>query len=310
LVFAVCVFLVSLPACGYFFTLQVPMLQQRGYPAPLALTSLNQFSELIFMFSMPWFVARLGLKWVVAIGMAAWGLRYLCFTCPDFSAALVGLILHGFCYSFFYVGSYMYFDKRAPAELKSSAQSLVTFLLVGVGMFVGSKAGGFMMERFPAPVRNMAAALGTDATKDPRPLPPWNDPDAATSAWRYLDLTGTVAGLLYGEQPKPAEPDLAAKLDADNDGTITMAEVKEMPTEGLTFGGHSYSRDDIAAVFRKIDGGTVTEDQIKLDRKGWLAAQSCDWQPIWWWPGIGVFVMLVLFAAAFRDQPKVEQPKE
>ena len=49
------------------------MLQQRGYPSPLALTSLNQFSELIFMFSMPWFVARLGLKRVVALGMLAWG---------------------------------------------------------------------------------------------------------------------------------------------------------------------------------------------------------------------------------------------
>ena len=119
LIFTVCVFVVSLVACGYFFTLQVPMLQQRGYPSPLALTSLNQFSELIFMFSMPWFVSRLGLKRVVALGMLAWGLRYLCFACPDFSAALIGLVLHGFCYSFFYVGSYMYFDQRAPAELKS-----------------------------------------------------------------------------------------------------------------------------------------------------------------------------------------------
>jgi hypothetical protein len=203
----------------------------------------------------------------------------------------------------------MYFDKRAPVELKSSAQSLVTFLLVGVGMFVGSKAGGFMMEEFPAPVRNMAAALGTDATKDARPLPPWNDPDAATSAWRYLDLTGTVNNLLYGEEPKPAEPDLAAKLDADKDGAITMAEVNAMPSEGLTFGKHQYSRDELAAVFRKMAGAKVSEDQIKLDRQDWLRAQSCDWGPIWLWPSIGVFVMLVVFALAFRDKPKVDEPK-
>ena len=135
LILIVCVFLVSIPAFGYFFTLQVPMLMQRGYPSPLALTSLNQFAEIVFMFSMPWFVATIGLKRVVAIGMLAWPVRYLFFASPDFSAALVGLILHGFCYSFFYVGAYMYVDKRAPAELKSSAQSLLTFLLLGVGFF-------------------------------------------------------------------------------------------------------------------------------------------------------------------------------
>ena len=31
----------------------------------------NQFAEIVFMFSMPWFVAKIGLKRVVAIGMLA-----------------------------------------------------------------------------------------------------------------------------------------------------------------------------------------------------------------------------------------------
>ena len=305
LVFTLCVFIVGLVACGYFFTLQVPMLQQRGYPSPLALTSLNQFSELIFMFSMPWFVSRLGLKRVVALGMLAWGVRYLCFACPDFYVALLGLALHGLCYSFFYVGSYMYFNERAPAELKSSAQSLITFLLVGVGMFLGSLGGGQMIEKFPAPVRNMAAALGGT---DSRPLPPWEDPNAATSAWRYLDLSGTLSSLVYGEQAKEAAPDLAAKLDADRDGTITLAEVQASPDATLQFGEHRYQRDELVTVFKKIaslpSGAPVPDDQVRVTRKQWLAAQSPDWQPIWLYPGLGILVMLVLYLIAFRPPPK------
>jgi nucleoside transporter len=308
LVFTLCVFIVSIVACGYFFTLQVPMLQQRGYPSPLALTSLNQFSELIFMFSMPWFVSRLGLKRVVALGMLAWGARYMCFACPDFSAALIGLILHGFCYSFFYVGSYMYFDQRAPAELKSSAQSLVTFLLIGVGMFLGSNGGGQMMDFFPARVPNMAAVLGDTSGKDSRPLPPWEDPDAASSAWRYLDLSGTVRQLVYGEAKPEAQPDLAARLDADHDHAITLAEVQAAPDTVIRFGDHQYQRDELIAAFRKIASlpgqAAVPDDQVRLSRKQWLAAQSCDWQPIWLWPGIGVFVMFVIFLIAFRPPPR------
>lgn len=310
LIFTACVFVVSLVACGYFFTLQVPMLQQRGYPSPLALTSLNQFSEFVFMFSMPWFVSRLGLKRVVALGMLAWGLRYLFFSCPDFSAAVVGLILHGFCYSFFYVGSYMYFDQRAPVELKSGAQSLVTFLLVGVGMFLGSKGGGQMMELFPAAVPNMAAALGDTSGKDTRPLPPWEDPDAATSAWRYLDLSGTVAGLLHGEQEKEAAPpDMGSTFDTNRDGKITLGEIEAKSESTFEFGKQPYQRKELVTALNKIaDNAKVEPDQIGVTRKQWLAAQSCDWQPIWLYPGLGALVVLVIFLLAFKPPQKAAEP--
>ena len=60
-----------------------------------------------------------------------------------------------------------------------------------------------MMDLFPAPVGNMAAVV-EDEGQPPRPLPPWNDPEAATSAWRYLDLSGTVKRLLRREDEEAA----------------------------------------------------------------------------------------------------------
>ncbi len=310
LIFVVCVFLLSIPACGYFFTLMVPMLQQRGYPAPVALTSLNQFAELVFMFSMPLFVAKLGLKRVILIGMTAWAVRYLFFTCPAFSAAFVGLILHGFCYSFFYVGAYMWVDRRAPAELKSSAQSLLAFLLLGVGYLLGAKGAGIMMGQFPPDLAAMTAvnAKTGDKVADAR-LPRWDDPEAATSAWRFLDLRGTVEGLLKEDEGKKEDPklDLAQQLGTDADGKISLASIEKFKDSTVTVDGLEYSKENLAATFRTAHEKLGLEGDVALDRKQWLAVQANKWNRIWLWPSIFCFVILAIFAIAFQDKPDEDE---
>ena len=349
LVFIVCVFLLSIPACGYYFALMVPMFQQRGYPAPLALGTLNQFAEIVFMFSMPWFVSKLGLKRVLLIGMTAWAVRYLCFSVSSpmlsFPFAVLGLVLHGFCYSFFYVGAYMWVDRRAPAELKSSAQSLLAFLLLGVGFLAGAKGAGFMMERFDAkvPVAWQGTVVEITQKEEPdpgeakraivelaqgeqeaktivdvenadveakevkTPLPPWNAPK---SVLRYLDLSGTVNRLRTGKEPERSL-DIADELDSDGDRQITMAEVKAIDDDGLEFGGNAFSRDEMIILFKRVaeaqQEGPVAEDKISLNRDQWLAAQSCNWVPIWLWPSAAAFIILAVFALAFRDDSRQEE---
>lgn len=308
LVLVLSVFLVSIPACGFYFTLAGPMLTQRGFPSPLALTTLNQFSEIIFMFTMPWFVAKLGLKRVLAIGMLAWSARYFCFISPEFSLALVGLVLHGFCYSFLYVGAYMFVDQRAPADMKASAQALMGFLLLGVSFFAGAKLAGYMIDRFAPPVTSIAAVdAKTGKAVEKAPLPAWNDPAAAKSAWRYLDLSGTINQWRTGEEPKET-PDLAKELDKNKDGKITWAEVDAVAEEGVVIGDFKYSRKALAGIFRTIanlGGGKVTDSNISLTRPDWLAAQSCDWKSIWFWPAVAALAVAVFFMLAFRDKPQV-----
>ena len=47
--------------------------------------SYGQISEIFFMIVMPFFFARLGVKWMLAIGMLAWVARYGLFSigAPD-----------------------------------------------------------------------------------------------------------------------------------------------------------------------------------------------------------------------------------
>jgi len=204
LVFIAGVFLCSIPACGYYFATITSMLGQRGYPNTVALSTLGQFSEIAFMFTMPWFVHRFGLKKVLLIGMASWAIRYFCFMPPFFAFAVLGLLLHGACYSFLYVGSYMYVDKRAPAELKASAQSLLTFLLIGVGWFLGAKGAGMTTDHHPAAITTMAHTTTIQITE----LTDYKQADAQRKDGKNV-CTATIEAKLNNDKISPDHIDSA-----------------------------------------------------------------------------------------------------
>jgi len=150
-IFVLCAFMVSIFGSNYFFPSVVAYLTEFGYPAPVALTTLNQFSELFFMAILALCVSRFGLKWVLVIGMSAWAVRYLIFTLEGFQFALLGLLLHGMAYAFLYAAAYMFGDRVAPAHLKASVQSLLAFLLLGVGQVLSGYLFGYQLNGAPPP---------------------------------------------------------------------------------------------------------------------------------------------------------------
>ena len=83
---------------------------------------------------------RLGVKWMILVGMMAWVCRYLLFAfgAPDQVVWMLflGIALHGICYDFFFVTGFIYTDRTAPKEIRGQAQSMLVFFTQGVGMFV------------------------------------------------------------------------------------------------------------------------------------------------------------------------------
>src|SRR5439155_1661315 len=81
----------------------------------VATQSLGQMSEVGFMLLMPLMFVRLGVKRMLMVGMAAWVLRYALFAmaAPNaiFWMILIGILLHGVCYDFFFVTGQIYVDK-------------------------------------------------------------------------------------------------------------------------------------------------------------------------------------------------------
>jgi nucleoside transporter len=121
-------------------------------PNPSSLMSLGQMSEVLFMLLMPLAFKRLGVKWMLAIGMAAWVLRYLLFAwgAPDavFWMIAVGIALHGICYDFFFVTGQIYVDKKSTPEVRGQAQGFLVLVTYGVGMFIGAQIAGQVFNRF------------------------------------------------------------------------------------------------------------------------------------------------------------------
>ena len=111
-----------------------------------ATMSLGQVSEIVFMLVMPFFFKRLGVKWMLAIGMLAWVARYALFAlgAPDQVRwmILIGIVLHGICYDFFFVTGQIYTDRVAPKQIRGQAQGMLVLFTLGLGMFIGAQIAG------------------------------------------------------------------------------------------------------------------------------------------------------------------------
>lgn len=145
LIFAICATLISIPL-GTYYAYTAPFLDAVGFEKVGSVMSMGQMSEIIFMLLIPFFFKRLGVKWMLLIGMLAWFLRYACFALGvDDSvrwAIYFGILLHGICYDFFFVVGFIYTDKVADEKIRGQAQSMVVLFTYGLGMLLGSQISG------------------------------------------------------------------------------------------------------------------------------------------------------------------------
>jgi nucleoside transporter len=112
---------------------------------------LGQGSEVIFMFLMPWFLTRLGVRKILLIAMAAWVARYTFFTFGGIDShwlLYLGVMLHGICYDFFFVTGQIYTDQKAGEKIKNAAQGLITIATYGMGMTIGSYFSGGIADGY------------------------------------------------------------------------------------------------------------------------------------------------------------------
>ena len=121
-------------------------------PNPSSLMTLGQMSEAAFMVLMPLLFLRFGVKWMLAIGMAAWIFRYLLFAlgAPDavFWMVAAGILLHGICYDFFFVTGQIYVDKKSTPAVRGQAQGFFVLVTYGLGMFIGAQIAGALFNAF------------------------------------------------------------------------------------------------------------------------------------------------------------------
>jgi nucleoside transporter len=144
-IFVISSFLICIPLSAYYAYAPV-YAKAVGFADPAFNMSFGQMSEIFFMLVMPLCFARLGVKWMLLVGMAAWVARYGLFAAAAPAnvqwMVLAGIILHGICYDFFFVTGQIYVDKRAPNAIRGQAQGFLVLVTQGLGMLIGAQVVG------------------------------------------------------------------------------------------------------------------------------------------------------------------------
>ena len=153
LTFLVSSILICIPLAFYY---QITSRIVEMADLPIARTmSYGQMSEIFFMIVMPLFFVRLGVKWMLAVGMLAWVTRYGLFAigAPQQIAWMIigGIVLHGICYDFFFVTGQIYTDQAAPKQIRAQAQGLLVLFTLGLGMFIGAQVAGNIEAKHTTP---------------------------------------------------------------------------------------------------------------------------------------------------------------
>lgn len=168
LIFILSSMLICIPLAFYY---QITSRVVEMAELPIGQTmSYGQMSEIFFMLVMPVFFARLGVKWMLAVGMLAWVGRYLLFAfgAPDQVVWMIvtGVVVHGICYDFFFVTGQIYTDKKAPESIRAQAQGLLVLFTLGIGMLVGAQvAGKVEASNSPPAVASYGALVTETETK-------------------------------------------------------------------------------------------------------------------------------------------------
>ena len=269
LIFTSASFLICIPLAFYYLFCNM-FLGQIDAPYPTALQTIGQISEVGFMALMPFFIVRMGVKKLLAVGMLAWVVRYFLFGTLSFPLVVIALILHGVCYDFFFVGSQIYVDNKADLSQRASAQGFLTFITLGVAMSIGTLVAGHVHDLFPPKIR--IDALTEDGQMTRVPLPDWDEKGAAGLAKVLAVQSNDV-------------------LTADT----KLPDAYEDSERKLKFPKGSLYNGIVLADANK-DGKTTREE--------WRIAQRDDWFKIWLVPGIAAAVTLALFWIGFRDDIK------
>jgi nucleoside transporter len=147
-------FISSLLICiplSFYYAMANPSLTDSGMTNVENKMSLGQASEVVFMLLIPLAFSRLGVKWMLIIGLIAWIIRFIGFGYGDANSEwllYLAIVLHGVCYDFFFVTGQIYTDSKAGEKYRSSAQGLISIATYGIGMGIGSWLAGIVADMY------------------------------------------------------------------------------------------------------------------------------------------------------------------
>lgn len=128
--------------------------------------SLGQVVEIVVLLGLASSLRRLGLKRILLVGMAAQAVRYGAFALGHPSWLVISSIgVHGFIFTFFFIGLVIAAEQLSEPEHRGSAQGLLTFARGGIGALFGQALAGQVYDAcaLPAGGRDWAVIFAIPA---------------------------------------------------------------------------------------------------------------------------------------------------
>ena len=131
---------------SFYYSFLNPFLNEVSWPAAAAKMALGQLFEIGVVLAMPFIFRRFRFRSIIFWGLMAWGLRYFAFGIgrPGEQEWLLyaGIAVQGVAFAWIIIAAQIYIDNRVPKTLRSTAQGLVSFADLGIGVFLGSWIAG------------------------------------------------------------------------------------------------------------------------------------------------------------------------
>lgn len=130
-------------ALSAFYPFTVLHLEDLGVKHVTVMMSIGQITEIIAMLWLSTLLNRMRLKWVFLAGIGFGILRYALFAVDAVPALVVGIFLHGMCFTLFFITAQIYLEQRVPADMRARAQALLTLMMSGIGNLFGALGTGW-----------------------------------------------------------------------------------------------------------------------------------------------------------------------
>jgi MFS family permease len=111
---------------------------------------IGQLAEIITMVFLGYVLKRLGWRYTMILGVIGHAARFAVFAyykqiaeythLPVWVSPVFINVVHGICYAFFFATVYIFIDEFFPKDIRSSAQGLFNFLILGLGPFAANFA--------------------------------------------------------------------------------------------------------------------------------------------------------------------------
>jgi nucleoside transporter len=296
LIFFLSSMLICVPLAFYYQETNI-FLNEVGMTNAAGKMSMGQMSEAIFLFLMPLFFMRLGVKKMLLIGMAAWVIRYLCFGLADINTGMwilfAGIILHGICYDFFFVTGQIYTDQRAGNRIRSAAQGMITLATYGVGMLIGFWFAGTIDVAKEIKDGAKHAGIGKD------------DIIVQVNGQNVTDSTAFNASLAGKKGGDKVQVDFFHKTEKSYETKTAEVTLKTYPSYYHASIGSS------AADLLGVELDTLpkaTSDKLSPNTARMMVVKnvksSHNWKDLWLVPAAIAGAILLLFLSFFKDPKK------